>query len=154
PGLLHVVVGERLAAESLHPPGRLVERADLVREQRRADQLAGGLGLHASSSFSRAAISPRRSTFCRARSRGSSSRSQLEETNSRGAPVRSTTSRTSATIAPAGSTTELRPSRHPARIPHSHPDPSSEASVSTRSTPTAATGRCPRRSACGPGYPE
>jgi hypothetical protein len=64
-GLLQILVLQLLARERLHPPPRLVQRPDLVREQWQthdAERRRGFLG-HASCSFRRAETSPSRATF-------------------------------------------------------------------------------------------
>src|SRR5262249_13440477 len=139
PSLLDVPFVHGLASGGLHPPSQLVERADLVSEERAGGEVLGHRA-HASTSFNLAEAWPRRSTFSLARSVDSISSSLFEETNTVGGWTVSTARRTESTTSCTGSRSDRRPSMAPASRPTDHPVPSEEGSVSTRSTPTASTG--------------
>src|SRR5439155_10786271 len=133
-GLLQVLVVEWLAGVGLDPPAGLVERADLMGEQRRGCEVG-----HRSASFTPADTSPSRRTFRLARSRGRNSSSQLEERSSAGGFSVSAIRRANATVPSTDSIGEARPSKTPARSTVSQFAPSSSRSVSTKSIPTTST---------------
>src|SRR5207245_9464692 len=139
-GLLDVPPLDLLAGHRLRSPGELVERANLVGEQGDGGQVGAVVreAAHASCSFRRAETSPRRRTFCLARSRGRNSRSQFEVTKSLAGRMVSASRRTNSTVPSVDSIGELRPSRTPATIPVSHPARRQPSAAGPRSTPPAA----------------
>src|SRR5438094_1198690 len=150
-GFLEIAIAQRLAGVGLHPPGRLVQGSDLVRQQGPVVECAAHTD---TSCFTLRAASPSRCTFRSATTVGRNASSQLEDKyRLRGRTV-SARWRATSTVFSTDSSIELRPSMTPATRPLSQPEPSSLTSVSTRSTPMASTGRRRSWSTCGPASPK
>src|SRR2546429_287341 len=123
---LEIFVVQRLAGIGLDAPAGLVERPDLVSQQR---LVVDDLVHTDTSSFTLRAASPRRCTFCSATTVGRYPSSQFEERyKSRGATV-SARWRATSTRSLGDSRIELLPLITPATSPLFQPEPSALISV-------------------------